>query len=143
MKITHSPSKQDADFSAQPSDLSNPSKKPWVEKCRRWVDEQQQVQVAEPPPLDPDVDEEPPMDEPAELPLGTDLPLRQMLKDFSAKQILNSVMYECEWLKCGFETTEDLKYITHVEAHVLQYLAEQTDSEGMQSGRNLSFRMTL
>ncbi|XP_065073469.1 histone H4 transcription factor-like [Ochlerotatus camptorhynchus] len=114
---------------AQCSVPPNPNKKPWVKKCRQWVDEQQQE--AEPPPLEPDVDDEPPMDEPAELPLGTDVPLRQMLKDYSEKEILNSVMYECEWLKCGFETTEDLKYITHVEAHVYQYLAEQGDSEDL------------
>lgn len=119
--------KRKANFTIKNAPAS-PSKKSWVDKCRQWVDEQKEV--AEPPPLEPEVNDETPMEEPAQTSPGTDLPLRQVLKDFSEKEILNSVMYECEWLKCGFETTEDLKYMTHVEAHVYQYLAEKTDSEG-------------
>ncbi|XP_062553999.1 histone H4 transcription factor [Armigeres subalbatus] len=107
---------------------SKTNKNTWIDKCQQWVAEQRE-QVAEPPPPEPDVDDETPMDEPAELPPGAAEPLRKALKHYNEKEILNSVMYECEWLKCGFETTEDIAYVAHVEAHAFQYLEKQQEED--------------
>ncbi|XP_029730760.2 histone H4 transcription factor isoform X3 [Aedes albopictus] len=116
--------------SSEVTNRSSSSKKPWIEKCQQWVVEQQD-EVAEPPPLEPEEEDDQPMDEPAEIPTGSAAPLRDMLKHYNEKEILNSVMYECEWLKCGFETTDDIAYISHVEAHVFQYLAKPEDGEDL------------
>lgn len=117
-----------------PEEVSNrsdtSSRKPWIDKCQQWVAEQSE-QVAEPPPLEPVEDDEPPLEDPVELALEASTPLRKKLKYYNEKQILNSVMYECEWLKCGFETTDDIAYITHVEAHAYQYLAKPEDGEDL------------
>ncbi|XP_058448524.1 histone H4 transcription factor isoform X2 [Malaya genurostris] len=111
-------------------------KKSW-DRVRQWMIDQQQQQADEPDAkvaLEEIADEEPltedryPLaDDSAHLNEDFEVPLRYRLKDYTEKQILNSVMYECEWLKCGLETTDDIEYLTHVESHLDSYLQGRRD----------------
>ncbi|XP_058823643.1 histone H4 transcription factor isoform X2 [Topomyia yanbarensis] len=109
-----------------------------LDRVRQWmIDQQQQQQVNESnsiAELDENSAEEPLIEERYPLPedgaqstVVSEVPLRYRLKDYSEKQITNSVMYECEWLKCGFETTEDIEYLTHVESHLVGYMQGKRD----------------
>ncbi|XP_055539639.1 histone H4 transcription factor isoform X2 [Wyeomyia smithii] len=114
-------------------------------RVRQWMIEQQQQkersdsraesgesETIENPADDPLEEHGYPMtDEASQLTAASEIPLRHRLKAYTEKEILNSVMYECEWFKCGFETTEDMEYMTHVESHLADYLREQRDSRSI------------
>ncbi|XP_055642300.1 histone H4 transcription factor [Toxorhynchites rutilus septentrionalis] len=107
----------------------------WVDKCEKWITQQQEMINSETPPECPEAeddellmdDQQHLMDEPTQSNVGIEVPIRCQLKNFSDKQIYHSVMYECEWLKCGFETIEDIVYIKHVEEHA--YLLANTSRD--------------
>ncbi|XP_055612348.1 histone H4 transcription factor-like [Uranotaenia lowii] len=98
-------------------------KKKRIDRCRNWILEQQANNAPEEvPETAPDNDEEPVLDDPEPMPNeGPPQPLRRQLKHYSEKEIRNSVMFECEWLRCGFETIDDLVYSVHVESHMQEY----------------------
>ncbi|XP_053697762.1 histone H4 transcription factor isoform X2 [Sabethes cyaneus] len=110
-------------------------------RVREWMIEQQQQkerpdsiagsgepETVESPVEDPLEEQDYPMeDDNSQLMTGTEVPLRHRLKAYTEKEILNSVMYECEWFKCGFETTEDMEYMTHVDSHSVEYLRGKRD----------------
>lgn len=99
----------------------------WEDKCRQWVVQQEEPESTAPEPL-PDHEN----DEVAQLTTNAlQRPLRHQLKDLTEKQIQNSVMFDCEWERCEFESTDDLEYTQHVEGHAQRYLEETDESEGL------------
>ncbi|XP_039435043.1 histone H4 transcription factor isoform X1 [Culex pipiens pallens] len=99
----------------------------WEDKCRQWVVRQEQPESTVPEPLQ-DHDH----DEVAQLTSNAlRRPLRDQLKDLTEKQIQNSVLFDCEWERCEFESNDDLEYTKHVEGHAQRYLAEAVESEGL------------
>lgn len=83
----------DAGTPGEVSNRSDTSRKPWIDKCQQWVAEQSE-QVAEPPPLEPVEDDDPPLEDPVELALEASVGLENIheyaFQSFSSKDTVLS-----------------------------------------------------